>query len=204
MSIRELFFTAASFTIFYLTLGLYYPTINKVDRELLISLSKYHNGFLDVFSLLLNQFGSQILWLAVALVFFIVRRRVWALTVILGLALDAVVANTLKLVVGRPRPVEVIESLRVLETGLGPSFPSGHAERAFLASVLLGGFRPRLRILWYAVAGLSSFARIYLGAHFPTDVMAGALNGVILGYTVLGLTKTRSFQRLVSIQIRKG
>lgn len=201
---RVLVFISAFLAPFYLFLISFYPTVDKTDRELLIKLLESHNDFLDASSLVLQQFGSQILWLAVALIFFISGRKVWGLTLIVGLALDAVVENSLKIVVGRPRPKDVMVSFRIIDAGLGPSFPSGHASRAFLASVLFGNFYPRLKALWYAVAGLSALARIYLGAHFPTDVLAGTLNGILLGYIVLELTKTRSFHRLVGIQIQKG
>ena len=59
------------------------------------------------------------------------------------------------------------------------SFPSGHTASAFLMMTLLASFFPILRIpmfLWAATVGI---ARVYLGVHYPTDVFAGAILGIV-------------------------
>lgn len=57
------------------------------------------------------------------------------------------------------------------------SFPSGHATTAFAAATFLGLWKPRWAPVTFALAGLVGVSRIYLGAHFPSDVLAGAALG---------------------------
>jgi undecaprenyl-diphosphatase len=65
---------------------------------------------------------------------------------------------------------------------LDPSFPSGHAVFAFMMATLLANRFPRYRVIFYIIAAFIGWTRIYLGLHYPTDVIAGAF----LGY---GITK---------------
>jgi undecaprenyl-diphosphatase len=60
------------------------------------------------------------------------------------------------------------------------SFPSGHATVSFACATTLALAVPRLRIPLYALAVLISFSRVYVGVHYPLDVLAGAVLGVAL------------------------
>jgi undecaprenyl-diphosphatase len=81
----------------------------------------------------------------------------------------------------RRRPfVDIVQAIAVGKKPGTFSFPSGHSAAAFAGAWLLSRHYPRLAALWYTIAGLVGFSRIYLGAHDPGDVLSGALTGTAL------------------------
>ena len=94
----------------------------------------------------------------------------------LGIPVAALVCYILKHLVHRPRPFIVYPEL-----GLPPShdfsFPSGHATLAFALAAALSVRWPKGRLGWYALATGVAVSRVALGAHWPTDVLGGAVLG---------------------------
>ena len=66
------------------------------------------------------------------------------------------------------------------------SFPSGHATSTFGAAVAVSRMLPHTRLVWWSLAILIGCSRIYLGHHYPLDVLGGALLGIGLALWVLG------------------
>ena len=96
-------------------------------------------------------------------------------------------AGILKYLFARVRPCNVDTTVELLiKRPKGFSFPSGHSAAAFCAVGVLYGAKIK-RLLWpsFILACLIAFSRLYLYVHFPTDVLAGALCGFVIGYGVL-------------------
>ena len=93
----------------------------------------------------------------------------------------------LKFLIQRQRPLYFLEMASKLSKGPGeildPSFPSGHAVYAFMMATVLATWVPRYRVIFYIATGFIGWTRIYLGVHFPTDVVVGSL----LGYGITRL-----------------
>lgn len=90
----------------------------------------------------------------------------------------------LKNIVERPRPYDIIEGLQPLITRPKDfSFPSGHTGSSFAAAAVFYRNLPKQFGIWMILlAALIGVSRLYLGVHYPTDVLAGMLLGVALGY----------------------
>lgn len=105
----------------------------------------------------------------------------------ISLAISFVINNLfLKNVVARTRPYEVVEGLsRLIEKPVDYSFPSGHAASSFAVAVILYLELPKkYGIPLLILAGLISFSRLYLGVHYPSDVLVGALSGTVIALAV--------------------
>ncbi len=89
----------------------------------------------------------------------------------------------LKPLVGRVRPYEVIEGLKLIgKRATDPSFPSGHTAASIASAVALCRFlKKRYSIPLLVLALMIGFSRLYIGIHYPTDVLAGLLDGIALG-----------------------
>jgi undecaprenyl-diphosphatase len=122
------------------------------------------------------------------------KRKVLRYLVLLYAVQSAAIYG-LKFLVGRERPFLFLDMASKLSKGPGeildPSFPSAHAAFAFMMAVLLSRWFPKYRVIFFIVAGFIGWTRIYLGLHYPTDVIAGAL----LGY---GITKL--FLHFITLQ----
>ena len=109
------------------------------------------------------------------------NREAWLICAALG-PIAIGLNYAVKLIVKRPRPVlEGLPSLGGAPSSL--SFPSAHATSSFAVATAMTRVEP-LAALAFLLAGALAFGRPYLGMHYPSDVLAGAILGVVLGLLV--------------------
>jgi undecaprenyl-diphosphatase len=157
---------------------------------------EHRAGSLDPIFVALSVIGyAGIVWIALAPILAHWERRpllrVTALTAICVWSAD-IVATLLKLAIDRPRPYETVaEADPLLETIVASSLPSGHAATSFAGAValtvLVGRLVPALFVLALAIA----YSRIYVGVHYPGDVLAGAALGAAISLLVLAAAGLR-------------
>jgi undecaprenyl-diphosphatase len=127
--------------------------------------------------------AAGLVWIVLGAVAAVWLRRPLALLALIA----AIVVSSrsdvlLKSAIGRARPF--VGDPRVHPSiGLphDPSMPSGHAMNAFTGAVLLAAVVPRARWAFIALAAAIALSRVYLGVHFPSDVIAGAILGAAIG-----------------------
>jgi undecaprenyl-diphosphatase len=105
----------------------------------------------------------------------VLRRPVVFALVVAAYFASAAIVDVLKAIVDRHRPVD-----HPLVTHLSsPSFPSGHAATSFACAATLAAFVPRSgQIVLYVLAAAIAYSRVYVGVHYPLDVLAGAALGL--------------------------
>jgi membrane-associated phospholipid phosphatase len=150
--------------------------------------SQLRGPVLDVIVTLINPIGKGVTLLAVCLVLTVLARRLGrarlgeaAWVGALAFCAAGLIEFGLKQVVGRPRPAAA-------GTLLGPefdSFPSGHATSVFAVATALAASYPTLRWPLYALAAAIALGRVYLARHHLSDVIAGALIGVVIAVLIL-------------------
>ena len=115
-------------------------------------------------------------------------KRAAAWRMLLAVAFTYAISDLiLKPMFDRPRPYQVNESITVIDARPDTSaFPSGHAAMA-VAGAIAGAQLIRYSAwFWWPLAAIMAVSRIYMGVHWPTDVVAGALVGLAAAWFVLG------------------
>jgi undecaprenyl-diphosphatase len=151
-------------------------------------------GWLNWLFIGLSRIGTLgLVWVAIALVLAVLwRRPALFLTVVVADVAADLLAELGKAIVHRHRP---------FEHQLGPatstwSFPSGHSATSFACATVLSAFAPRWRVPFFLLATLIALSRLYNGVHYPTDVVAGALLGVLTALLLLAGGRRRSRRAL--------
>lgn len=191
-------------------------TLASLDEQILLLINGHHTAFLDE---LMTLVTGKFIWIPLYLFLIdMLYKKLGAkytlLTLIaVGLAIfmaDQICASLIRPYVGRMRPTNPDNPIYPLITIVegyargGYGWPSCHAANTFaLATLLSIVFRSKAFtgcIFFWAV--LVSYSRIYLGVHFPGDIICGALIGSFLGYLSIVIT-TRLYIELPKMYIRR-
>lgn len=153
-----------------------YLLVNRLPHTRLL------NGLMYAITTIMNGGAGWIIGL-VAAAFFEKKRGLRALHQVIPPLWFATmtVEYPIKYYFRRRRPfIDIVQAITVGKKPGTFSFPSGHSAAAFAGAWLLRRHYPRLAALWYAIAALVGFSRVYLGAHYPGDVLSGAVTGTVI------------------------
>ena len=180
---KKLFYVAAVLPVFFLYL----------DKSIVLWLKGFYNGlqihrFFVSLDPLINVAGNGATLMAGALVLYVagkfLSQRICMVgkSLFIGLLSSGIMVQVMKHLIGRARP-----RLTADPVFIGPSFrsgydsfPSGHTALVFCLAYILSRNFPKYRVLFYMFASVVALDRVEGFAHFPSDIMAGAMIGLIV------------------------
>lgn len=167
---------------------------NLDSRILLFLQERVRNPVLTPILTGITMLGNAgAIWIGITIVLCIFKKTrrigiICACSIVISFLINNLI---LKNLVGRIRPYEVITGLQLLVAKpIDASFPSGHTSSSFsVAWVLLRNMPKRYGILFVALAAVIGFSRLYVGVHYPTDVLIGMISGIGCAYLAEFLIK---------------
>ena len=163
-------------------------TLLNIDGGFLLLIQEYvRNPILDSIMIFITSLGNGgMIWIAATILLLIPKktRKVGIMSAVALLGSLLINNNLLKNLVQRPRPFVTFADLQIIiPTPSEFSFPSGHTSSSFAAaSVFYKHLPKKFGVPAVVLAGLIGISRLYVGVHYPTDVIAGVLMGIFLGY----------------------
>jgi len=170
--------------------------IGSLDAAAFRWLRTYHVPAIDVLMAGLSDISrGGAIWCVLSVIVALLHPKRWPASV--QVLLVVVVAHLsadfiAKPLFNRARPFETTADTRVY--GVRPttrSFPSGHAANAAAGAYALAHLAPEGRAIFWSLAVLVSISRVYLGVHYPADVLGGWLLGLVVAWFVMGRTAWR-------------
>lgn len=153
-----------------------------MELDILRAIQSIGNPFLDVLFQLITILGEQTIIVVIMVSIYWSYDKVLGEYIVYSSLTGVLVNNSIKDIFKMQRPIgeDGIRSLRV-ETATGYSFPSGHTQQAttFYGSLFMYTKKKWLYILSIIVITLVGFSRMYLGVHYPKDVLFGVVFGVL-------------------------
>lgn len=163
-------------------------TLLNIDGGLLLLIQEHvRTPLLNDIMIFITTLGNGgMIWIAATLLLLIPKktRKVGIISAVALLGSLIINNNIVKNLVQRPRPYMTFKDIQILiPTPSEFSFPSGHTSSSFAAAAVFYRHLPKkLGLPSVILAGLIGFSRLYVGVHYPTDVIAGVLMGILLSY----------------------
>ena len=146
------------------------------------------NPFFDFIMPVVSAIGDGPLLFAASFILLFSKKRelkILGLIIMSGLTINYYIVSGLKTLVARPRPFLVLPDVLLLAAEKSMSFPSNHAATAFMAATALTAYFKKYAVILYLFALAIAVSRVYMGVHYPSDIAAGAVIGIAIGYILV-------------------
>ena len=175
--------------------------MNQFEASILLWIQENLRGALDGFWIFVTHLGDGgYFWIALAVAFLIFKKtRPVGITMLLSLLINACMTNlTLKDFFGRIRPFNVNpEIVTLIKHPSSFSFPSGHTSGSFSAALVMFHMLPKkIGVPAVVLATMIGFSRMYVGVHYPTDILGGIVVAVIASTLAILIIKKVMEKRL--------
>jgi len=182
--IRKIFIGLIIYGFFLIFLVLFLNKVISFDENFFFAIFSLSNPYLEVFFNIITYIGSFIFWILLIVLFWFKNKKKLSIHLLFALILDAISLIIFKWVFLRPRPFKTFQ-LGFDIFDISSSFPSGHSQQVFSGMFILSHYYKKYEALFYVLAILVSLSRIFLGLHYPLDVLIGSINGIIVGMIAL-------------------
>ncbi len=158
--------------------------MNEFEISILLWIQENLRGVLDGFWVAVTSLGDGgWFWISLGVAFLLFKKtRIVGITMLVSLMINGLLTNViLKALFARPRPFNVNpELLTLISKPTSFSFPSGHTSVSFAGALVLLKMLPKKAgVPAVILAAMVGFSRMYVGVHYPTDVLGGILVGMI-------------------------
>lgn len=147
-------------------------------------------GALDVLMPIITMLGNGgCVWLLAAIAMLISKKyRRYGLAMLAGLAAGVLIGNLgMKNIFARPRPCWLETVTLLIASPTDYSFPSGHTLASVIGAYVVTAANRKFGIIAIPLAALVAFSRLYLYVHFPSDVLASVVLGVVIAFVSVTL-----------------
>ncbi len=165
------------------------------DAQIFSAIKSVQNPVLGVIMLLITNIATLYIGVPIvlALIYFSKKRKLLA-DLFVGLLIAIALTMLLKMLIARPRPEDIM-NVGFWASAAFSSFPSDHASTAFVMFGIIGHHLKKWKLWLYLLAALIAISRVYLGVHFPTDVLAGAFLGILVSQLTIKYKLGQRFRK---------
>jgi len=143
-------------------------------------------AYFDALGIFFTAYFRYLLIGSVVLIFWKKWRTIFM--IFAAAALAEGLTEAMKFLVQRPRPF-IANNVNVLAASSGWSFPSGHAAIAFALSFAVYHYHKKIGICFFIAGSLIALSRVFVGVHWPSDILAGAVLGIFAGWAIVRISK---------------